>query len=590
MAGSRYNVYGLQTNQPGRKELDLREEVNRLLYGASDEIAKGRDGLLRQMKRNNAGKLIRCSCRDTVTDEPDRDYYCRTCVLPTAMIPTKQGIRQAKEIVPGMKVLAGDGSFKEVTNVYAKLYSGTMVSLYTCGRTNMPLTTTADHKIFVLKNVQACHWKKAFGKICCPELCCVPSCKIKTQNPAGFDVELVERRADKIIEGDYVAIPQAQLCREYNNKLFVDWSKYQASRGIQAFEPPNEIDIDEDLMFFLGWYVAEGSGGHTGRKTRSVHFALHRDKERAIADELLRIAREKFCLKGVIKASKDPQKKSLQVKFDNAVLSRWLHELCGRYADCKCIPQFVWSLPEFLQRAFLVNFMLGDGHRDNQNWETAGITSRILAEEIYIMAVSLGFYPTISFQEAYKGSDGQAHADSWYIMWLDSQQKASTKQLSKWRRRFKTGGYIFSRVEKITHKEDVAAVYDFTVAQEHSFVADGVLVHNCLGMGWLFQETKIVYYKREESFRKREGKVQEYQATDFYLEYDETIYNEDWIIEVKLDVAGSVVLPPVREKYWEILSADAFRADDGRVEFWRIRAAERRNWSTWYGVDHRQYS
>lgn len=60
-------------------ELDLRQEMREFLHGSTGEIAKGRTGLLRRMRTNSDGEKIKCPCRDTVTDEPDRDYYCRTC-------------------------------------------------------------------------------------------------------------------------------------------------------------------------------------------------------------------------------------------------------------------------------------------------------------------------------------------------------------------------------------------------------------------------------------------------------------------------------------------------------------------------------
>ena len=60
-------------------EIDLREELRRMLYGASDEVSKGRIGLIRRMRRNSVGDLVYCPCRDIVTDESDKDYYCRTC-------------------------------------------------------------------------------------------------------------------------------------------------------------------------------------------------------------------------------------------------------------------------------------------------------------------------------------------------------------------------------------------------------------------------------------------------------------------------------------------------------------------------------
>ena len=563
-------------------EIDLRVEMQRTLYGAVDEIAKGRTGLLRRMRVDSNGERIKCPCRDTITDEPDQDFYCRTCVLPSAMIPTEQGIQQAKEIIPGIKVLAGDGRFREVTNIYAKLYSGTMVSLYTCGRTNMPLTVTADHEIFVLKNPQFCHRKKALGQICRPELCSAANCKTKTRNPEGFETEIIEKRADEIIEGDYVCIPRTRLSTEYISELTVNWKKYQASNGIQAFEPPAKIKIDEDLMFFLGWYVAEGSGGSVGRKTRSAIFSLHREKEKAIANELLRIAKDKFGLEGKIATPAEKTKKSLQVKFDNAVLSRWLHESCGRYSDHKQIPQFIWSLPKFLQHAFIVNFMLGDGHRNVQNWEVTGITSQVLAEEIYIMAIGLGFCPTISFKEAYSNSDGQAHADSWYVTWLSSQQKDSTKQITKWRRRFKTDNYIFSRIERVTYKEEETAVYDFTIDKEHSFVADGILVHNCLGMGYLWDERELVYYKNDDTLRKSDEAF-------FYVEYFVEPSVGDYVVEVVRNTEGVITPPGERQGLFKIIKAEAFRSDTGRIEYWRCRTKYERKWSVWYGVPSRQH-
>lgn len=64
----------------GKVEIDLRDEMNRLLYGASDELAKGRIGLIRVARLDDEGNAIKCPCRDEITDEQDEDFYCRTCL------------------------------------------------------------------------------------------------------------------------------------------------------------------------------------------------------------------------------------------------------------------------------------------------------------------------------------------------------------------------------------------------------------------------------------------------------------------------------------------------------------------------------
>jgi hypothetical protein len=77
MSRSPYNLYPLASSG---KELDLRTEFYSLLYGSTGEIAKGRIGLLRHMRRDSEGNRIPCPCRDRNSNEPDRDYYCRSCL------------------------------------------------------------------------------------------------------------------------------------------------------------------------------------------------------------------------------------------------------------------------------------------------------------------------------------------------------------------------------------------------------------------------------------------------------------------------------------------------------------------------------
>ena len=77
MVKSYQNIYG--STQDGL-EIDLRKELSNTLNGAIDEIRKGKQGLLRRMRRNTDEEPIRCTCRDKQTDEASLDYYCRYCL------------------------------------------------------------------------------------------------------------------------------------------------------------------------------------------------------------------------------------------------------------------------------------------------------------------------------------------------------------------------------------------------------------------------------------------------------------------------------------------------------------------------------
>lgn len=112
----------------------------------------------------------------------------------------------------------------------------------------------------------------------------------------------------------------------------------------------------------------------------------------------------------------------------------------------------------------------------------------------------------------------------------------------------------------------------------------------CLGMGYFWDEVKIVYYRDDGSFLKEKGENKDFEGDMFYFEYNVIVSSDDYIVTVKLDTEGKVQIPVERDKYFRILSDDAFRSDTGRIEFFAIRAKEERKWSSWYGVKLRNSS
>ena len=90
-------------NGTRRLELDLREEMNRFMFGANDEIAKGALYILRVMRRNDGVEyptlstdLERCDCTErNYQKEPDKEYPCEIC--------DGEGYLFDDKIVPGYK-------------------------------------------------------------------------------------------------------------------------------------------------------------------------------------------------------------------------------------------------------------------------------------------------------------------------------------------------------------------------------------------------------------------------------------------------------------------------------------------------------
>ncbi len=114
--------------------------------------------------------------------------------------------------------------------------------------------------------------------------------------------------------------------------------------------------------------------------------------------------------------------------------------------------------------------------------------------------------------------------------------------------------------------------------------------YNCKGHGYFWDEYEIVYYKNSDSFRRIQGKNREVGTYDFYMRYSEDISSNDFLVTLKLDPDGNVILPLEEDDLFEINSAIGFRGDQGRIEFWQVKATEVADWSVHYGnVKNRQY-
>lgn len=104
----------------------------------------------------------------------------------------------------------------------------------------------------------------------------------------------------------------------------------------------------------------------------------------------------------------------------------------------------------------------------------------------------------------------------------------------------------------------------------------------CLGMGFLWDEYEMLYYKNEDSFQDGKG-------FSFYLQYDKYVSDIDYLVEIEVDKEGEPVFPVERKAIFNISEAHPYKADRGRLEFWQILALEERKWSVHYGVKNRQY-
>jgi len=114
------------------------------------------------------------------------------------------------------------------------------------------------------------------------------------------------------------------------------------------------LPIDRNLMWFLGWFMAEGS-----LSRHQVSLSLGTKDERFIP-ELTKVIQEVFG--ETPRAFRDPDSLAIKFYFHSVTGARLLRAWgLGGHAHEKRLPEIVFSLSEDLQQAFLEGYFLGDG-------------------------------------------------------------------------------------------------------------------------------------------------------------------------------------------------------------------------------------
>lgn len=141
-------------------EVDLRQEFYELLYGSAAEIAKGRPGILRRMRKDSSGVLIKCPCVDEKTGEPDKDTSCPYCwgegylwdeewiTYYKMLISSQEGlVRKDSPYKPGISNTPFVFFYLEYNIIPTGYDKIVEVSLDTAGNISLPYTREAVYPI-----------------------------------------------------------------------------------------------------------------------------------------------------------------------------------------------------------------------------------------------------------------------------------------------------------------------------------------------------------------------------------------------------------------------------------------------------------
>jgi intein/homing endonuclease len=261
------------------------------------------------------------------------------------------------------------------------------------------------------------------------------------------------QRTRKLGPPIWMPVDDPELSRHY-------WSSPAQFPELELPDLPGEISDAIGLLSLAGSYVADGHLSLADGRPMAIGIT---DAEADIA----RIVRLLDAL-GVKYRRTRAGSKTPQVMLHNAALARWLDEHFGHLANGKKVPPWLLGAPEPAREAFLDGYLKGDGHwsEPKQRWEF-GTASKALAIGVKLLAQSLGYNTSYSWVDP-----KVTHIAG--VELKNPPQRSHRVQVSDHGHGIFQDGMLWGKLRSAT-PVGTRTVYDLVVAEDHSYVADGIV-------------------------------------------------------------------------------------------------------------------
>lgn len=411
---------------------------------------------------------------DTYTGEPKLVY--ENCLVTGTLVTMGDGtIRPIEDIQAGDLVLDHLGTPRTVLQAMSRQVDENTFRIHRQNNQIQAPQMTGNHPVLAIRG-------SAFGK---------DTFTRQGRLDRGLRPEFIEARELQV--GDWVCETHLATDSSLVKILTADYTR-QTRQHETCFAPvhtlPDTLELTEDLGRFIGLFLAEGS---VNKALTQADFALHRD-ETHLADFVDYTARQVLGLTSITHAERNGGR---TVTIFSSSLAQMLSHF-GLGAANKALPDEFMSAPVDFLRGVVAGHEQGDGLHGEQFVQRHGhkhfTCSPKLAEQIYTIHVMLGNTPYHSTRQVRPDYEypGKSPA-TWLQMHTVGFGNAGQKKVG----RLSFGPWTFVRINEIDTIHYSGSVHNLEVADTHTYVAEGVAVHNCYKLG--FFELSYVFDPADET-------------------------------------------------------------------------------------------
>lgn len=407
-----------------------------------------------------------------------------SCTVPETQIVTSNGLKSIDSICEGDLVLTHNGNFKQVTQTTYRYIDEDIYEIFSSMNCDS-IKLTKEHPVLILHKekcykhgkrilqnfiIENCEWTKP-DEISIGDFVAFPLNFVKNNGLNTLKLTNYLNKDNTIEENDL-------LYRKIKNHFGSD----RQSKHGNCVAVPNNINITQELLRFLGLYIAEGWSGYSHQKNSkgSVYFSFHK-KEVEYISFVKNIIKNIFNSKSSCSNyQRDSHENRFTIVTHNTLLAELLHKLCGTGSHNKHLPDFVWQLSKEQIKSLLQGIFEGDGSfYANLSSPSLSLStaSKTLSEEVMLILRSIGISPC----RQYKKERG-------YLISIKGEQLNDLKikecvypkNKKKNNVSQKTDKIVFLPVKKIIKQNYLGRVHNLEIDQDNTYATNNFIVHNCL--------------------------------------------------------------------------------------------------------------
>ena len=366
----------------------------------------------------NLGDMTTISRRVLTGEVSAPDVFCggTPCFTAGHMVITQRGYVPIEEIVVGDMVVTHKGRLRRVVRIGSKIARVGRLSGVGLGE---KISCTPDHPF------RSVEWRM--------------------QNT---------KRGNKYERVEHIGDPSWTAAKD------MPGSQWCALTAVSVDAPvmPDGIDADE-LLYIAGFYLGDGFIRRwADANKKAVVFGVNDEKV------------DRFKARVTQSVSVLRERTGPRIVLGNTAIADWLIENFGEYSHAKTLPAWVLAHP---QRAALMDgYRDTDGHCTANGWRAISV-SRALAYGMRDLAQTLGMVASVAFTKVEPTKTIEGRKVNQRDYWTVTAFNGETSRKSRIRH-----GMLLRTVSALEEVGD-ETVFNIEVDEDHSYVLDGVIVHNC---------------------------------------------------------------------------------------------------------------